>query len=383
MNMYEKTNKYAALLESTAQELDIPESKYLEAKKRYESVGEWLSKIDSPLAIYNPEIYPQGSFSLGTVIKPISNKDEYDIDLVCFLTDLKMQDTSQQDLKRIVGNRLKQNGIYNRLIDEEGRRCWTLNYADEFHMDILPAIPDEECQINEDYQINRELYDDSILITDKKKIDRGDLDWPKSNPKGYIKWFLSRQETVYKSIKEQMAESLKMSIDDVPDYKIKTPLQRTVQILKRHRDIYFSKKQNDYSPISIIITTLAADIYNGQDNIYNAIYDILQNIDEEMLKRNERWEIQNPANPGENFADKWNENPLLPKAFFDWLENAKATFCNDIIIKEVDTDIKTLLNECLGVNIKTDTGIGKTAIIAPAVHIKVNDSNEQRPWGYV
>lgn len=380
--MYEKTNKYAVLLESTAQELDIPESRYLEAKKRYERVGEWLCG-DPTIAKYNPDIYPQGSFSLGTVIKPVSNKDEYDIDLVCFLSDLNKDRTSQQELKSMVGNRLKQNEKYKHLLAEEGNKCWTLDYANEFHMDILPAIPEKEYQIDEDYQINRGLYDDSILITDKKKIDRGDLDWPKSNPKGYIKWFLSRQETVYKSMKQQMAESLKVNIDDVPDYKVKTPLQRTVQILKRHRDIYFSKGQDDCKPISIIITTLAADIYNGQDNVYDAIYDILRSIDEELLKKNGKFEIQNPANPGENFADKWNEDSRLSIAFFKWLDSAKATFCKDILTKVVDAEIKTLLNEHLGVNIKSGNGIGKTAIAAPAVHVKVNANNERRSWGYV
>ena len=34
------------------------------------------------VACYNPEIYPQGSFLLGTVTRPLSDAEEYDIDLV-------------------------------------------------------------------------------------------------------------------------------------------------------------------------------------------------------------------------------------------------------------------------------------------------------------
>jgi len=87
--MNERLNEISMMLKQYAEMLDIPVSYYLEAKKRYESVGDWLSRGDSTLSIYNPEIYPQGSFLLGTVIKPISNKDEYDIDLACLLADLK------------------------------------------------------------------------------------------------------------------------------------------------------------------------------------------------------------------------------------------------------------------------------------------------------
>jgi len=36
--------------------------------------------------------------------------------------------------------------------------------------------------------------------------------------------------------------------------------------------------------------------------------------------------IPNPVSFDENFADKWNENPELPKAFFNWLIVRKISF---------------------------------------------------------
>ncbi len=375
MNMNKKLNEISMMLKQYAEMLDIPVSYFLEAKKRYESVGNWLSKDDSALAIYNPEIYPQGSFLLGTVVKPISNKDEYDIDLVCFLADLDKNDTSQSDLKSIVGERLKKNDDYKRLLDEEGRRCWTLDYANEFHMDILPAINDY------DYQLKGELYEDAILITDKKKIDQGDLKWPKSNPKGYAKWFFSRQEIVYMAIKKQIAKILEKSIDDVPDYKVKTPLQKVVQILKRHRDIFFSKKQEKYKPISIIITTLAAKIYQGQEDIYITLSDILNGINEDIVKQGGKFNIPNPANPEENFADKWNEDEKLSLAFFDWINNARDTFCINVL-KERKDQIIDVLNESLGVNIMIDPDLGQKEKL-PEVENSTSPiivKNPSKPW---
>ena len=65
------------LLEKIAGELDIPDSLYEDAVIKYEDIGEWLSENHSELKKYLPEIYPQGSFRLGTVVRPISEKEEY------------------------------------------------------------------------------------------------------------------------------------------------------------------------------------------------------------------------------------------------------------------------------------------------------------------
>lgn len=375
METYERTNMLSNLLQQATEELDIPEGRYIEAKKRYEAVGEWLSEEGSSLASYKPEIYPQGSFRLGTVIKPISNKDEYDVDLVCYLAELNKVKTSQKELKRMVGDRLRQNETYKGLLDIEGQRCWTLNYANEFHMDILPAIADEELRSSGGF------YSDAVLITDKKMIEKNDPEWPKSNPKGYAEWFLSRQKTVFLAMQKQLSESLKAEIDEIPDYRIKTPLQRAVQILKRHRDIYFLKKRNENKPISIIITTLAAQLYEGQGNVYSAIYDILNGIEETSIKKAGVFYIPNPVNPEENFADKWNENPALPVAFFEWLKNAKEELGQNIILKKDNLEIGRTLEESLGIKINTKVINEKASTIAP-VYVKVNTSQDRRPWGF-
>ena len=55
------------VLEEIADALDIPPSKFEEAKDRYESIGDWLGRDESTLFAYEPAISPQGSFLLGTV----------------------------------------------------------------------------------------------------------------------------------------------------------------------------------------------------------------------------------------------------------------------------------------------------------------------------
>ncbi len=90
----------------------------------------WLSKEGSPLYPYNPRILPQGSFMLGTIIKPINDEDDIDIDLVCKLNG-KPINWTQKHLKDTVGDRLKDHSTYEEMIEDKdgGRRCWTLEYS--------------------------------------------------------------------------------------------------------------------------------------------------------------------------------------------------------------------------------------------------------------
>ena len=63
--------EFSDLLAATAVELDIPDDLHEAASLKYEEVGVWLASETSSLVTYAPDIYPQGSFRLGTVVKPI------------------------------------------------------------------------------------------------------------------------------------------------------------------------------------------------------------------------------------------------------------------------------------------------------------------------
>jgi len=316
-----KKIQFSQILEYLSDSLDISETSYEDAVKKYKAVGNWLGKADSLLAVFSPEVYPQGSFNLGTVVKPVSHEDTYDIDLVCQL-EISQNGVIQQQLKKWVGDRLKANKVYDGMLDKEGRRCWTLNYADstKFHMDILPAIPDD-C----DWLIQLGVPDvfarHAICITDKERWHL-ELEWPRSNPKGYAGWFRQQMITVFELQRKFLAEKLRANIEDVPDYKVKTPLQRAIQILKRHRDIMF-EENSDGKPISIIITTLAALAYKNETNLYEALVSIVNGMPMHIENRNDILWVQNPVNPKENFADKWQEDPERMIKFRKWLVQVK------------------------------------------------------------
>ena len=156
------------VLKKIAENLDITESQFELAVKRYEAVGNYLKSPTSKIAKYNPDIYPQGSFRLGTVVKPVTEEDEYDVDLVCQLK-ASNSDFTQKSLKQIVGETLKDNEVYKRMLLPEKRRCWTLDYAEstKFHMDVLPSIPDSYQQLLK-HNITEIIAKTAIGITDNK-----------------------------------------------------------------------------------------------------------------------------------------------------------------------------------------------------------------------
>lgn len=324
-----KNQEFSDILDQIGRELDITESQFEAAVKSYNAVGTWLCKEGSLLAPYSPEILPQGSFMLGTMVKPINDKDDIDIDLVCQLQG-KRWNWTQKDLKQVVGERIKEHDTYKKMLDSEGRRCWTLIYSDDanYHMDILPSVGASNYKIILEKAFSQEgiqnVDDLAIRITDKEKDDyhteTNINNWLKSNPFGYGKWFFGRA-TIEISEKRMLSASIK----PVPNYqRNKLPLQRVVQLLKRHRDLMFEGDEN--KPISIIITTLATRAYGKERDVLSALNNIINGmgayIETKWSPEHNKyikW-VTNPVNSEENFADKWPMNPQLEKNFYDWLE---------------------------------------------------------------
>lgn len=341
--LYKKEiNEY--LLE-LGKELDITQNEHDAIVKSYEAVGNWLSNETSSLNYYSPKILPQGSFMLGTIVKPINPEDDIDIDLVCKL-EKKPNSWTQKDLKTKVGDRLKSNSTYDKMLkeyeggesyNEGGRRCWTLKYSDVagYHMDILPSFSTDNLTflMEKTFSASYELDENdvkglAIRITDTE-FENYDSDtdvenWGKSNPFGYAKWFLAKAMTSRVKL-----FSLNESIDPVRDFeKEKLPLQRVVQLLKRHRDIMFTSDNydSDNKPISVIITTLATMAYDRSENLIDAysnivksMRDLIENRFNHETGKYEKW-VVNPINKEENFADKWSEVKQKQDYFYLWLD---------------------------------------------------------------
>ena len=355
----EQNTQLSELLEELAKLLDVTDTEFKEITRSYEEVGTYLAEESSPLQKYNPSIHPQGSFLLGTVVRPIAEEDDIDIDLVCELQN-KPVSWTQYDLKQAIGKRIKENALYAQMLEKQngGRRCWTLLYRqnaeakEQYHLDILPCIVSSNYHIilEKVFSNNMTDYESmAIRITDNESDDyktSTDVNtWLKSNPFGYAQWFFQ------KAIQNQTKLfSIHESIQPVPKFQnSKYPLQRIVQILKRHRDIMFNG--DEHKPISIIITTIASKAYKGESNIIEGLYNVVHSMRNHIENRFGEYWVENPVNPEENFAEKWKKTPEKQEKFFNWLDKVQ---------KDVDSIISS--NDMFSIQNSLETQFGKELI---------------------
>jgi len=325
-------------LRAIVREISIPQTYDEKARGRYRSIGEWLDRPDSKVHHLKPKISAQGSFALGTVIRPVGDGDAYDVDVVCELEKGDHTRMSQAELKSLAGMEIKAYATRHQMKEapQDGRRCWTMEYADEadFHMDILPSIPGTSGYVASlvaaGYGLEgvRSYTSTAIGITDKKHDGyhvRGAI-WLVSNPKGYLRWFRGRQRQVLEEKRAQMnaAGRVIASVEDFPNHEVQTPLQDAIKLLKRHRDVMFDG--DEHKPISIIISTLAAQAYNGEATISETLRNILPKMQRALEELGPVAVIPNPSYPAENFADKWEDKPVKRRNFERWIARARHDF---------------------------------------------------------
>ncbi|MEI0526486.1 nucleotidyltransferase [Brachyspira murdochii] len=330
------------LLKKIAENIDISK----EAYKTYLNYKKQLKK-----EYFDYELYAQGSIRLGTVIKNYNTdkEEKYDIDIVLkFIGNKIYNPNSNDDAAELKSDSNPKNKNLNMDFIEEikvKKPCWTLKLKNNISIDLIPAINNDDA--------SKFAYNEYSLYT-TREYEYEQYEWKHSNPIGYYRWFKKINEKLYNAASiEQMKNFSNLEFDYIEKKAlVRTNLQRAIQILKYLRDMYFYNKPNkDYKPISIIITTLVAGIYNKKITTSDTIYDIIKSfiivsqyiiyykrgqkqfsredaiildpIKELYLKGN-IWYLPNPTDPEENFMERWND----PKdngenrvdAFFEWID---------------------------------------------------------------
>lgn len=378
--------------------LDISPSMFKAATDKYINVGKFL--LDNNISA---EIYPQGSFATGTVVRPYrdSKDSNYDVDCICLL-NVNKSDVEAKEVKNIIGDILKSNKMYAEKLLPEDSRCWTLEYAENsgigFNLDLVPSVDADYDIISKIISIGvrDDFANKAISITNK---ERAIYNWYNSNPKGYAEWFneinkpfLDYNRKEKRQVLFEANRHIYNSVEEIPYDLERSALQRVVQILKRHRDIYFTKiNRTDDKPISAIITTLVGKI--GENITPNLeIFDLLQRVVNEIYKYsellnlnqqdfsilyensyfvnkdNDRWTILNPVNPLDNLADSWNDKPEKAKIFFKWVKQIKMDFLGSLDLE--DDKFINILENSLGSNlVKNNIDIKKynNMTVAPTV----------------
>lgn len=285
------------LFKRICEELQLNPSRYEQAVGRYEAVCTWLEGEGSKIAVYSPTIYPQGSMRIGTTVKPFG-LDAYDLDFVCEFRLSASELQSPLQLLKLLEARLREHEVYRSILEIKNR-CVRLNYANEFHMDILPACPDLS------------VGGSCLFVPDRKSET-----WKHSNPKGYAEWFESRCELALKRLIER--RKLMDKAEPIPPQEAteeKAILKRVVQLLKRWRDVCYQREPK-FAPISMILTTMAAQAYGGERTVTEALTSVLNSFVSLIAQSAPRIYVLNPANPKEDLSERWNDAAKY-RAFVD------------------------------------------------------------------
>lgn len=364
--------------------LDVPDSYYERAKARYQSLGRWFCRDGSSLKRFGPSVYPQGSFRLGTVVRPVFDCDEYDLDVVCELATTK-GDVTQAAIKQLVGDEVKAyalaKGVEKPVI--ERKRCWRLDYKDEvkFHIDVLPCIPEDERTkaALRALGVSAEHAELAIALScvTHSKYREKTAEWPTSNPSGYGHWFEDRMKSIANRYRLALA-AVSESVEDIPTYKLRTPLQRAIQILKRHRDVMFNDDR-ELMPTSMLITSLSAQGYQGEESLYDATKNVLARMP--GLVRPTKPRVPNPVNPGEDFADKWASDARLKNNFDHWHDQATRDLESLVTAGDADR-LKRVASDAFDWMMSTEVSTelaGSSRPAPPTRYIPVK-SSPPSPW---
>lgn len=344
----EMENLLSHVLDVISKNICVSESDYATLNQHFNALTSVLENgIDKR---FSPILRTQGSIRLGTAVKPV-DEIGLDADIICELYNVPTYYT-QKDVQEIVGRVLRNDSRYKDLLQEPqgGRRCFTIEYADGTHVDILPCVVDESYR---QHMLNlSDKAEDYILsITDKKSIgfstDSNRDNWGKSNPIGYANRFeqiAKMFETTPKSLYEVRA-----SVEPFPKYEDKTEkltLQKVVQLLKRHRDMLMGDDED--KPVSILMTTLAEEAYTKSNGgtLYEVFAYIVQHLTDYITYKEGKPVVLNPVLPQENFADKWQEKPRKMQQFQKW----HNTLVNDV------QDLRNLKGDLLANKLKAMFG---------------------------
>lgn len=364
--------------------LDISPTLYENANAKYKAITSFLCDCG-----IDADMYPQGSFAFGTVVRPNAKNPSanYDLDFVCQVKGSR-SDYTPSGLRNKIEEALNSSDVYGgklKVYDE----CFTIEYADingvGFAIDIVPAT-DESPEIKTQLIVKSpspQLIDTAIAIP--KHNGERNYRWITNNPIGFRTWFeqinapfLAAARETYRMRLFEQNRSIYASVEDIPSALERSALQRVIQILKYHRDVYYAKLADgdDIKPISAIINTVVARI-SAQVGPLHSVFELLEYVLKELAiyaqqqslttkefaqlyesrsvfsrpDGNAKWYIPNPADPEDNLADQWNTNAKIPMTFFRWVSAAKDDLLASLQ-RDNDLEFRVIL----------ENGFGHTAV---------------------
>lgn len=281
-------------LNRICEEIQLRESQFNMAVRRYRRVGEWLTERDTAMDRLSPEVFPQGSMLQRTTIRPMRINKEvvpFDIDTVC-RCDFDPYNKSSQSLYGSVLARLLANDDFKLRIEEAQKelgtsgKCVRLAYTtDDFYLDVVPTCKDP----SDSEGIRLYMCNPDRWYSYSRPIET----WKRTDPFRFAAWLQTRCEVGRRLVEKRVVASV-APVPPQEEVDVKAPLRRIIQLLKRQRDRDFLGDK--CRPTSIMLTTLAGRHYRGEESIAEGLETVLRGISHQINSaRPERISVPNPA----------------------------------------------------------------------------------------
>ena len=206
-------------------------------------------------------VEPQGSYGLKTIIRPVKEGQEYDADIQLYMK--YEEDKEPKAYIEELYNCFRCNGTYKGKVHRK-TRCVYLDYAGDFHLDVVPCITKPD---GSKWVCNRETNE-----------------FERTDGTGYRDWFNDNTRITHGNLKR---------------------VTRLLKFLRDHKGNFTAK--------SILLTTLIGMIVCGEDDgdNFKSVPDALKTVSNrinDFLQENETMPtITNPVLPEENFNRHWDQ----------------------------------------------------------------------------
>lgn len=238
--------------------VNLDETRISKLDGRVKTVTDFLKNKYSRYKKYDQ----QGSYAHKTIIKPVQSNDEFDADLLVFINDKEFSCNTFRDYVKEIFDIFKDDGTYNDKV-KLNTRCVTIDYAGDFHLDIVPCIE----------------QDGNFYICNRKNKR-----YEVTDGEGYKQWLLKKNKIV-----------------EGNNFRKTT---RILKYLRDHKDNFLVK--------SILLTTLLGYQVDSSSDDFSDLPTTLKTLSNKLnkfLQKNQHMPIiKNPALPKEDFNRHWDED---------------------------------------------------------------------------
>ena len=298
-------------LDRVNKHITVDEGLVDDAAKAYTALGEMLVK-ELRWSEDEIQILPQGSASTQTLIAAPTAAD-FDIDAVCHVQ------LDQADAHDPLGFFQEVFDALLPMRPVKKNRCMRINYPNQrFYIDFTPAVP--LANVPADVRAGMRpvsLYADTAVAV----VDIPSQQWKTSNPLGMVKWVSTQADraVLHHIALESASFEKRADIQPVPQQTVplSDTLRVSIRLFKRHRDMAVKRGLlvEEFMPISVIITTLLTQCYQGMadkgvtyEHPIELLVDLAALLPGMIETREDGYWVANPTVDGENFAERWNKD---------------------------------------------------------------------------